>query len=375
MNFDYKCVECRACEENCSIFITTGNNSPMEKLKIIDDLQNKIKITDDQIHTIFNCNKCEACQNSCPQQIPLIKLYDWARHEIQSSYGLRNEKQSRLIQNIVLTGNPFGSEESRLKGISLELLNKTKDQEIKRVESKTLLHLGCMLGYRLNSMRDDLLQIFDFLNINYTLLKNENCCGYFVWNTGDHATARKIIGKNSQDFNQFDKIICACAGCYTFFKEHYPNKEKFFHCIEIIDENLTRLKQEGKLHAKPLNNTVDKAILFHDSCHLTRPHKIIDAPRRVMKSIGIKYKNFARHGENSLCCGADGGLRMINPDLAIKIGLERVKEAKKVNSDGIITLCPFCIFNFRDATSEEDAIEVQSLYHHIRNYVELIEKS
>ena len=116
MDFNYECIECRKCEENCSIFIATGKYSPLEKLKIINDLQSDKKINDEKIQVIFNCTKCEACQNSCPQEIPLIEIYDWARHKIQSSYGLRNEKQQYLIQNILHTGNPFGHKESRLEG-------------------------------------------------------------------------------------------------------------------------------------------------------------------------------------------------------------------------------------------------------------------
>ena len=42
-----------------------------------------------------------------------------------------------------------------------------------------------------------------------------------------------------------------------------------------------------------------------------------------------------------------------------------------MESDIIITLCPFCIFNFRDAAKEVDKIEVESLYYYIRKYLEV----
>ncbi len=371
MNFNYKCIECRKCEENCSIFIATGKYGPLEKLKIIEDLHNDKKINDEQIHTIFNCTKCEACQNSCPQEISLIELFDWARHKIKITYGLRNEKQFYLIQNILTSGNPFGSKEPRLKGIPSGIAEDKIDHDLEPLKSKTLLHLGCMLGYRLHSMRDDVLEIFNLLNIDYTLLEYENCCGYFVWNTGDHETAREIMQKNTQDFEKYDKVICACAGCYTFYKEHYPNKEKFYHCIELIDDVLMKLKKEGMLDSKKLNEKRTKSLVFHDSCHLTRPHNIIEAPRRTLNAIGLNFQDLPRSGAEGLCCGADGGMRIINPELAVSIGRDRVKEAKKMKSDVIITLCPFCIFNFRDAVSEEKVIEVESLYHYVRNYLEL----
>ena len=340
-------------------------------MKIIDDLHNDKKINTEQLQAIFNYTKSEACQNNCPQEIPLIKLYDWARHKIQTNHRLRNDKQYYLIQNIVNTDNPFGHEKSRLEGVFLELLKAKIDNEFEPLKTKILLHIGCMLGYRLNSMRDDKIKIFNLLDIDYALLKDENCCGYFIWNTGDHKTAKELIDKNSQDFDKFDKVICACTGCYTFFKEYYPDSEKFYHSIEIIEEPLIRAENEGRLHSNQLVETISKSMIFHDSCPLTRPHNIIIPPRRLLHLIGCTFKEYPHYGKNGLCCGADGGLRIVNPELAVKIGLDRVKEAKDMGSDIIITLCPFCIFNFRDATLEEDKIEVHSLYYYIREYLEL----
>lgn len=371
MDTNYNCIECRKCEENCSIFIATGKDGPIEKLKILDLLRNDVEITDDQIQTVFNCTKCEACQNSCPQEIPLIKLYDWARHEIHAKYGLRNPKQSILIQNIVNTGNPFGHEDSRLEGVSREFLKEKMEYEFKKSETRTLLHLGCMLGYRLHSMRDDVLAIFNLLNIDYTLLRDEQCCGYFVWNTGDHETAEEIIEQNAKVFDQYDKIICACAGCYTFFKENYPNNEKFHHCIQIIDEELKKLQDNGNLISNKNEEFSKKSIVFHDSCHLTRPHGVVEPPRRTLKTMEIDFKNYPHAGMDNLCCGADGGLRIVNPKLAVKIGRDRVNEAIELDCDTILTLCPFCIFNFRDAASEEEIVDVESLYHYIKDFLEL----
>ena len=112
-------------------------------------------------------------------------------------------------------------------------------------------------------------------------------------------------------------------------------------------------------------------MVFHDSCHLTRPHNVIDPPRRVLHLIGGNYKEFSHFGKDGLCCGADGGLRIVNPELAIKIGLDRVNEAKNIGSDIIIKLYPFCIFNFRVAAKEVERIEVKSLYYYIRDYLEV----
>jgi fumarate reductase (CoM/CoB) subunit B len=365
----YKCKNCRACEENCSIFLETGSGAAYEKLTIIERLQNGKPLTTTNIDTLFMCTKCEACQECCPEKIPLIDLYDWARHEIVQKYGLRNQKQQVLIQNIIQFGNPFGNGGSRLLGVEPNLLKRRVFRNSdKFAPSSTLLHFGCMLGYRLQSMRDDTLEILRILNIDYALLENELCCGYFIWNTGDHESARTIIEKNQKHFKKFDKIICACAGCYTFFKEHYPNPEKFVHFIEVINQNLP-----AKEINKPVKKYSEESYIFHDSCHLTRPHKIIKPPRSIMKRIGIKLEEFPHSSEKGLCCGANGGMRIINPELAVRIGKVRVQEAKKSAADALLTLCPFCIFNFRDALPEEEhGLAIKSLYNEIKQWLSMI---
>lgn len=366
ISFNFRCKECRACEENCSIFLETGNGAAYEKLDIIERLKEKKPLTKTDIDTIFLCTKCEACQESCPEEIPLIELYDWARNKIVQQYGLRNKKQKILIKNIKKWGNPFGNEGSRLTAVDSELLDKRlfKDTD-DSPPSKILLHFGCMLGYRLQSMRDDTLEILELLKIDYSLLENELCCGYFIWNTGDHESARTIIEKNQKYFKYFDKIICACAGCYTFFKKHYPNSEKFVHFIEVINQKLP-----AKGNNKPVEKDIKKSYIFHDSCHLTRPHKITQPPRKIMKRMGMKLEEFPHNGEKGLCCGADGGMRIINPELAVRIGKVRVQEAKKSGADALLTLCPFCIFNFRDALPEKgEGLAIKGLYNEIKQWL------
>lgn len=359
-----RCTECGECEQYCSIFLTMGDHSAHQKLQIIGELMEGRELTDEEINSVFMCTKCEACQEVCPQEIPTIEIFDWARHAIQSKYGFRNKKQQILVQNILHYGNPFGETTSRLLDVPAPAERIVHKEEV-IPPSSTLLHLGCMLAYRFADMRDDLLEIFNLLEIDYTLLEEEKCCGYFIWNTGDHHSAEKVIQENARIFDQYDRIICACAGCYTFFKQNYPHPEKFYHNIEIINEklkelNIASLKEKGE----------HDCVIFHDSCHLTRPHGIIEPPREVLRQIGYELEEFPLSGKEGLCCGADGGMRIVNPELALTMGNARLNQLKEHQDLPFLTLCPFCIFNFRECVSEEEPWKIGSLYQYIRQYLE-----
>jgi len=363
-----KCIECHNCEEFCSIYYYTREYSVLEKLDVLEQLHENQPVNEGQINTIFFCTKCEACQEACPQDIPLMELFDWGRAQIFSRYGARNTKQARLIQNILESGNPFGSKESRLEGISEDLIEGKVLDKSDSTDGTTLLHLGCMLGYRLHSMRDDIIEILNILNINYKILANEQCCGYFIFNTGDHNSAKVAIERNTDLFEQFDRIICACAGCFIFFKENYPHPEKFIHIIEVINNKFETLHQSGAISKKKKQDE-SKAISFHDSCHLTRPFGITEPPRRILDLLGYSLNEFEYSKKRGLCCGADGGMRITNPDLAVYIGKERVKEALDIGSNSLMTLCPFCIFNFREASKDLKQLKIQSLYTEILKYL------
>lgn len=79
----------------------------------------------------------------------------------------------------------------------------------------------------------------------------------------------------------------------------------------------------------------------------------IEMPRAIMKSIpGLELKEMYRIGENSLCCGAGGGVKAGYPDFAWKAANDRLKEAEASGADTLLTFCPFCELNLGQSARE-----------------------
>ncbi|MHA1728921.1 MAG: (Fe-S)-binding protein [Promethearchaeota archaeon] len=351
-----KCTECKICEQNCSIFIHLNKFAAWEKLGLINKLTDGNKLTKNEIDGIFTCTKCEACESICPEELPLMEVFDWARHIIVEEYGFYNPKQPKIINNILKFGNPFGEKLSDdLKNI-FGLYHKKQD---------TLLYLGCMFQYRLTNTSKDIIKILDILNVEFQVLQHETCCGYFIWNTGDHSSAKKVIDQNIGYLKKFKRIIVACAGCFTFLKSHYLPKlpdTEIIHISEIIAEQLKEKywkKPEKRENITDIKDLTDyklklkkKKIVFHDSCHLARPYGIVKPPRDILEFIGYDIYELKPNKSSNLCCGADGGMRFINPELAKEIALHKLKEVSAV-ADDLFTLCPFCFFNFQEALGDK----------------------
>lgn len=320
-----KCKECLSCEEVCSIFLTVGDFGPYKKLLTVKEIL-FADVKPKTWETVFLCTKCEACDSVCPESIPITRIIDIGRKACVEKWGLQYPRQAKITENIFRVGNPFGKETSRNGWLKGNL----------NTESKTLLHLGCMLSYPLREMGQNIVNILTKLNVDFTIAPDERCCGYFIYNTGNHAAAGQLIAQNEEEFQRYDQIICACAGCYTFLKEHYNLQIGIKHVIETIFESWG---DKDNNHNLEMSSAV-----FQDSCHIARPHGITATPRRLLEKIGIRLFEFKK----ALCCGANGGMRIINPELAQEIGKSRLLAAKQ-QSDTLLTLCPFCIHNFREA--------------------------
>ncbi|NHI92913.1 MAG: hypothetical protein EAX96_10465 [Candidatus Lokiarchaeota archaeon] len=79
----------------------------------------------------------------------------------------------------------------------------------------------------------------------------------------------------------------------------------------------------------------------------------IEMPRAIMHAIpGLELKEMYRIGENSLCCGAGGGVKAGYPDFAWDAANERLMEAEATGADIVMTMCPFCELNMGQVARE-----------------------
>ena len=66
---------------------------------------------------------------------------------------------------------------------------------------------------------------------------------------------------------------------------------------------------------------------FHDPCYLGRHNGLTREPRAVLASaLGAKPAELERHGDDSFCCGAGGGLMWTEESLGRRINHLRTDE-------------------------------------------------
>jgi Fe-S oxidoreductase len=109
------------------------------------------------------------------------------------------------------------------------------------------------------------------------------------------------------------------------------------------------------LSANPMQKDVPMKVTYHDPCHLGRHLSpgVYEPPRSILKSLpGIELVEMDRNRENAWCCGAGSGVKEANSNLALWTANERLKEAKAAGAEALVTNCPWCERNFKDAIKE-----------------------
>ena len=229
--------------------------------------------------------------------------------------------------------------------------------------SKILYFSGCIASYNLPEISKSMKKIFDYSNIDYEILGNDElCCGSVLFRTGMYKPAKEIAEKNAQLLQKFDKIITACAGCFRTLKFDYKNILKDFKPeILHVSEFLWDLIEKGKLKL----SKIEKRVTFHDPCHLGRHSGVFEAPRRVLNSIpGLEFIEMWRSGERSRCCGAGAGVFKAFYDLSSEVAASRIKEAQETDVEALVTSCVFCTYRFKRTVDERNlGIEVYDLPH------------
>ena len=211
---------------------------------------------------------------------------------------------------------------------------------------------GCTAREKETSIQKATEKLLDIAGVDYHILEDEKCCGSVLLRTGFFNEAQRQIEKNTEVLKG-EKIITSCAGCYKTLKDDYEGLD-VIHISQLLDE----LIRDGKLNLE--KGELD--VTYHDSCHLARHMEVFDQPRNVIGALAnlVEMEN---NRENSLCCGAGGGVKSAYPEIATQMAKTRIGQAMDTGCKTLVTACPFCKLNLSN-----DELEVLDLTEFLVRY-------
>jgi fumarate reductase (CoM/CoB) subunit B len=340
----YKCVQCGTCRSVCPVFDVVGWESANTRgrMLIIKSLLEGRSPSEDVLPSLASCTTCGICAAKCPAGVNPPEVVEAARAQLVKC-GVTTEAQEKLKSAVVISGNSFGETKDRKHWLSESERSKLSEK------SNYVYFVGCFDSYRYPEFAKKTFEVLQRFGV--TLLPDEQCCASPLLRTGFRKEAEQIMERNLEQIRKIGAhtIITSCAGCYTTLKNNYPGELRVISLPEFLVEHLEELKLKK----------LDLTVTYHDPCHLGRHNKIYDAPRKIIQAI-CTLKEMKNIKENSRCCGGGGGVRIGYPDISLELARNRLADVP-AGVDYIVTACPLCVRNLRDAGGNIEIIDIVEL--------------
>jgi Fe-S oxidoreductase len=319
-------------------------------------LRRKLKMSDEFMQSLFLCLGCGACEKVCHARIKPHEIWKKLKEWLFEQGYVKIDEQIVIHDRIRDYRNPYGEPNEKKCFCIPKDISQSKKPDI-------VFFQGCTASYKNKQIAVASARLLQSAKVPFTTLgTDEWCCGSFCIKSGQTDFINEFIAHNVKAINNTEAraVITACSVCYDTIKNEYPNYigELPFE-VYHISEYLGELINDGRLQlTKPLGKTVT----FHDSCHLGRGAGVFDPPRKIINSIpGLELVEMERSREISRCCGAGSGCSVMFPDIANKIALDRIFEAKSTGAELIVTTCPMGNIHLNNANINDDLLRTVDL--------------
>jgi len=368
------CTWCGKCQEVCPGYASGSPLSPRNVVQRIDALLVRSSAGDQQpgkLHgetvsadELWACCTCRACEDICPVRVEHPRLLiDMRRHLVDQ--GEVEEGLQDALMNLQRYGNSFGQSPRKRAQWT-----KALDFPIKNAQKEPVEYLWFVGDYasydqRVQEPTRAVARLWHHLGLDFGILEaKEQNSGNDVRRAGEEGLFEMLMEKNLAALAKadFQKIVTTDPHTYNTLKNEYPaggeedsplSGKPILHYTELIDQ----LLQSGRLRVE---RRLDRVVTYHDPCYLGRYNGVYEAPRRILRALGVRLVEMPRHGANSFCCGAGGGKVWMKdmPGIEQRPAEMRIREALELPGvEYFVVACPKDLAMFQDAVKTVGAEE------------------
>jgi len=298
-----------------------------------------------------SCTLCGRCTLICPMGIDIAALVGLARHAMYEA-GLVPHELWAVAERAEREGSPLGATAKVLKervewladdhAIEIPLDKPRADIMVTLSSIEIMKYPGSIVALArvLNAMGSDwTLRSDGYEATNFGMLS-----GNSRWQKD--STLRIInaaIACGAQTV-----ILPECGHAYGALRWQGANmygKPLPFEALHI-SEFLAASVASGKLRLRKL----DKSLTFHDPCQVSRRGGATQAPREVLKALGVDLREMPASGDFNWCCGGGGGVVTIHRADPLRYRAFEIK-MRQIDATGAelaVTSCANCRQSFDD---------------------------
>lgn len=398
------CVHCGFCTATCSTYVTLGDelDSPRGRIYLIKDmLENDRAATQKIVTHLDRCLSCLSCMTTCPSGVHYMHLVDHARDYVERTY--RRPLADRLMRRglgRVLTdrglfrlsliagaaGRPFAGLLARLPGVGPRLAAALRlsprrfagrsanerpgvwpgaevpDAARKR---RVILMHGCAQPALRPEINDAAIRLLNRLGVDVVIAANEGCCGGLVHHLGQedraHLLATRMIDAWTAEIVRapVDAIVMTGSGCgvtvkdYGWMFRHDPAWAEKAQRVAGLARDITEYLTQFDFAPLPRADLgAVRTVAYHSACSLQHGQKIVDAPKILLRAVGLTVKD---PPEGHLCCGSAGVYNILQPELAGALRTRKLKNIASTRPDVVAAGNIGCMTQLQDGLAKDGA--------------------
>ncbi|MCV6612073.1 MAG: (Fe-S)-binding protein [Amphritea sp.] len=368
LGFD-ACVQCGRCEAMCPAFAA---GQPLNPKKLIQDMVVGLAggtdanyagspypgkdvgsakggptqiITEGLVdpETLWSCTTCRACVEECPMMIEHVDAIVDMRRFLTMEKGNTPNKGAEVLDNIIATDNPNGyAPASRTNWAADQNLAVMKD-----VKEADVLFWVSDGAFDMRSQRilRSFVKLLKAANVDFAVLGDEELdSGDVARRLGDDAAFQSLAKRNIEIMSQykFKRIVTTDPHAYHCLRNEYADfGGDLFKNVEVLHHTtfLNELVQQGKLK---LDTFSGGTVTYHDPCYLGRYNGEYEAPRELLRSLGIEVAEMERSGFRSRCCGGGGGAPITDIPGERRIADMRMEDVNTTGAELVAVGCQQC---------------------------------
>ncbi|MEW6375492.1 MAG: LUD domain-containing protein [Thermodesulfobacteriota bacterium] len=301
---------------------------------------------------LFLCTTCGLCGEVCPMGIDAGKrLKDLRRSSLEDSeISAELGEVKQLQETIDRFGTPYG----KTAGVEFHAPHK---------HSPLVLYIGCVGRSTEGETAGHTIELLHRLGIDFTLI-DEVCCEAAKDETGSSPNPERIR-QNLERIKEAggQEALFLCPTCLKTFLEYDQA-----HPTGLLFQTLTSYLCQHFSFTSP--ETDPATMTYHDPCHLGRGLGSFDGSRELLKDLESQWVEMEHHHQESLCCGAGGGVRGFYPKFSRDIARRRVKEAEEVKAEILLTDCLSCKHNLKQGVPFEGKMKVMTTPEYLFERIE-----